>query len=487
MQPDTCATAVSTFCDRHYRLLRCGVVAIALFNLMFRLGREVVYEWDEALYAIAAWEIQESGEWIGTTFFGALDYYNTKPPLNVWLIALAFKAFGRNLVSLRFVSAGSALLTVVALQEFARRLFGSAVALLAGAVLATTFAFVYVHSGRTAETDALFTLLVLMIVITLWAEQRQPWMRAGVGLLTGAVFLLRGMAVLMPLLIVFTVWLRARSSDWRLRVSTSAACVLFIVPVGTWTVLRWRVDRWRFFERLFNYDFVARSVTTIEGHAGTPFYYLNILLKHEYEWVAAAFAGYVLFPIGVRQLRALLAFWRDADPDRTILGSWAVVTALLPSVMVTKLPWYLNPFYPVFALAVAWIIARGLLVFDAGPHHRARRTILAAIVAMVFCVAEGKLIWYSYHHRDMRRSIQRVFLAHRLRLHGHQVFRHKWDNAEIFIVGGVVGAQWRVGTIDDFSRESRPGDCFVSPRHAAPPALVPLASHGHEVLSCRPD
>ncbi len=45
-----------------------------------------------------------------------IDYYNSKPPLNVWLIALAFKLFGANLVSLRLVSVVSAWLTVAVLQ-----------------------------------------------------------------------------------------------------------------------------------------------------------------------------------------------------------------------------------------------------------------------------------------------------------------------------------------------------------------------------------
>src|SRR6476646_3292616 len=130
--------------------------------------------------------MQESGEWIGTTFFGALDYYNTKPPLNVWLIALSFKAFGINLISLRVVSVLSAWLTVAVLQDWARRVFGPAVALFAASVLATTFGFVFVHSGRTAETDALFTLLILLTVVTLWAEEDRPWYRIWLGPIAAA-------------------------------------------------------------------------------------------------------------------------------------------------------------------------------------------------------------------------------------------------------------------------------------------------------------
>src|SRR5712671_1771091 len=101
------------FCARHFTTLAVLVLALAAFNLTFRLGREVVTEWDESLYAISASEMVTSGHWIGVTYFGELDYYNSKPPLNVWLIALAFKAFGTNLWSLRLASAGCAWLTVL--------------------------------------------------------------------------------------------------------------------------------------------------------------------------------------------------------------------------------------------------------------------------------------------------------------------------------------------------------------------------------------
>ena len=75
--------------ERHYNKLALAVLALALFNLTFRLGSEFVSEWDESLYAISAWEMGNTGHFVATTFLGSLDYYNSKPPLNVWLIALS--------------------------------------------------------------------------------------------------------------------------------------------------------------------------------------------------------------------------------------------------------------------------------------------------------------------------------------------------------------------------------------------------------------
>jgi 4-amino-4-deoxy-L-arabinose transferase-like glycosyltransferase len=236
--------------ERWNRRFRAGailVLVLAAVNLFFRLDREVVTEWDEALYAISAAETARHGNWIGTTFDGALDYYNTKPPLNVWLIAGSFKAFGINLFSLRVASASAAWLTVLVLLLWGRRAFGAATALLSGLVLSATYGFLYVHSGRSANTDALFTLLMLLTVVALWSGHERPWRLAWLGPILAAVFLLRGMAVLMPLILVATaLTLGGRESGHRRWPPLAAAAVLGLVPAAAWAWARWRLDGMQF-------------------------------------------------------------------------------------------------------------------------------------------------------------------------------------------------------------------------------------------------
>jgi 4-amino-4-deoxy-L-arabinose transferase-like glycosyltransferase len=467
------------------------VLGLAAFNLTFHLGSEVVSEWDESMYAISAWEMGQTGHLVATTFLGALDYYNSKPPLNVWLIALSFKGFGINLVSLRLVSVISAWLTIAVLQGWARRAFGPAIALFAGLVLATTFGFVYAHAGRTAETDALFALLILLTVVTLWAEERQPWHRAWLGPIAAAVFLLRGMAVLMPLAIVLAVLLGrnpARRFQW---LPTISAVILFFVPVGAWAVARWRIDQWMFFDKLFHYDFLARTLTVIEEHPGGPFYYLNILQKNQYDWLLAGIVALVLFPIPWHRVRdRFKPLWQGDDGLGVLLGSWAGMTFLIPTVMRTKLPWYLNAFYPVFALGVAWILVRALSQDWHGSSWR-RHAFLGMAIVTAFSVAEGKLLWYPSHYRNVNESTQGLLLQEKDRLRSHRVFQARWERAEIFVASGVIGAErGSAALLETFWLESRPGDCLMSSsrlfdRRPLAPALVPVRSGRHHTLYCR--
>jgi 4-amino-4-deoxy-L-arabinose transferase-like glycosyltransferase len=348
--------------DRWFRAGAVLVLALAAVNLFFRLDREVVTEWDEALYAISAAETARNGNWIGTTFGGTLDYYNTKPPLNIWLIALSFKAVGINLVTLRIASALAAWLTVLVLPLWARRAFGATTALLAGLVLSATYGFIYVHSARSGNTDALFTLFVLLTVVTLWTARDRPWRLAWLGPILATVFLLRGMAVLMPLILAGTVLIvGGRWPGQRRWPALVAAVLLAAVPIGSWAWARWRLDGWQFLGPMFYYDFVARTATALEGHTGSLLYYPNTLQKDHYVWLIAAAVAIFLFPLSRERFRRLWSEFSGNSYAQAIAGAWLGVTVLIPTMMQTKVAWYLNPFYPLFALLVGRTFAQGFV------------------------------------------------------------------------------------------------------------------------------
>lgn len=422
-------------------MLALAVLGVAAFNLAFRLDREIVTEWDESLYALSAWEMVQSGDWIGTTQLGSLDYYNTKPPLNVWLIALAFKAFGTSLLSLRLASALSAWVTIAVLQEWTRRHFGIAVALFSSLVLGTSYAFLFVHSGKSADTDALFTLLILLTVVALSAAHQRPRMLIWLGPLAAGAFLLRGMAVLMPLLIVLLVEASRRGAQRARALPLGLAALLFALPVGAWVAARWQVDQWQFLKRLFLYDFVARTTEALEGHEGSLLYYLDILQRHHYDWLLATAAGLLLFPFSLAHVRdALVKVWRANRPTTLPIVAWVAVTIGVPTVMRTKVPWYLTPFYPAFALGVGWIIIRGL----SHDRYPVRRFVLACVAIVALAVAEGKLVWHSYYRRDPSRSVQGLLFAEQHRLTGHAVCRDHWSNAEIFVLEALIRSEPRI-------------------------------------------
>lgn len=465
---------------RRCAALVTAVLALAAFNLIFRFGSESLTEWDSSLYANSAWEMVQSGNWIATTTDGVLDYYNSKPPLNVWLIALSLQAFGVSLMSIRVPSALAAWLTVLVLLVWAWRRFSPAVGLLSALVLTTCFGFFYVHSGRSANPDALLTLVLLLIVITLDSTREHPWRRAWLGPLLAAVFLLKGMAVLMPLLLIGAVEARRRVPARARWLPLAAAFATAALPVGVWALARWQVDGTRFFEHLFFTDFVALSTTSLDSQSGTPLFYLNILQKHHYDWLIAALTVVILFPPRPWQpVWRALRFWRGDDLTM-LLGSWSAIALVVPTLMQTKMPWYLNPFYPMFALGVGWTLAYGFRRVGFPRHHR---TLLAAMIAMAAVVAESRMIWYSYNYRALDRSVQGLLLVEADRIRGRRVFGMSWDHADYFVLRGLVDARRvYVMTIEEFLEMAGAQEFLVMPAKTSDPRLEQVRVYGMHAL-----
>jgi 4-amino-4-deoxy-L-arabinose transferase-like glycosyltransferase len=456
-------TAGGSWIEKRYTILAVAILALALFNLTFRLNQEFVAEWDESLYAINAWEAVIRGSWLATTFLGDIDYYNSKPPLLVWLIALAFKALGPGFVSLRLVSVASAWLTVAVLLVWMKRCLGPAVALMSSLVLATMFGFIHVHAGRSAATDAPFTLIVLLTAVVLWAERGRPSHRLWLGPLLAAAFMLRGMAVLMPLALVFMMWLLDRETRrvaWQFTVGAMALCIL---PIAAWMLARYRVDGWLFFDHLFMYDFVARSSTALEGHPGSVFFYLDELQKSQFDWLLAGVIGFLLFPVSWSAVRSSVQGLRDRQQPMLLLVVWALVTLGIPSLMATKTPWYLNTFFPVFSVGVALSVLRAFESAQARASSSWRLRTLVVVLVVVAAAAESRLVWYSFRYRDLSLSEQSIVLKERERLRGHQVYLIPHSAATRFVADAMVGAEVpRASDYGSFLRDSRAGDYVLT-------------------------
>jgi 4-amino-4-deoxy-L-arabinose transferase-like glycosyltransferase len=433
-RPGFSGARILSYCAEHYRALALLVLLLAAGNLTVRLDREFLTDWDESLYTTSAWEMVQSGQWIGTTFHGSLDYYNSKPPLNVWMIAASFKAFGVGLVQARIPSVICAWLTVLALMWWARRTWGATVSLCAGIVLATSFGFLHVHAGRSANADAPFALAVLLMAITLSVAHDRPWRLALLGPLAAVAFLLKGFGVLLPLMMVALVlavkW-RQAPLLWR---PLAAALVGFLLPVSAWAIARWQVDGIEFFRQMVTNDAIGVTTTVQDNHSGSLFYYLDTLQKHEVNWLVAAMAAGIV-ALSWREVRQRLLFWR-LDTTSMVVGAFVVATLAVPTAMQTKLAWYLNPFYPVFALLVGWLIARSLQV----PSAAMRRSCAAVFVLMAL-VAEGRIVYYSFRYRDIDRHRQGLLLREAAVLRGHHVHAAAWAPADQFVLEAIVGGQ----------------------------------------------
>jgi 4-amino-4-deoxy-L-arabinose transferase-like glycosyltransferase len=177
----------------HYLLLLTVTAALTLPGL----GALSLWDIDEGLNAEAAREMFESGDWVVPTF--NFKPRTAKPAMLYWLQALAYQRFGVGEFAARLPSALAGAVAVLLTYQFGRRMFGAAVGLLAGVILAST-----VQVGVLTHAATPDALLLACMTLTIWlfwtgsenGSRRWTW---ATGLGCGLAVLAKGpVGVVMP-------------------------------------------------------------------------------------------------------------------------------------------------------------------------------------------------------------------------------------------------------------------------------------------------
>ena len=140
--------------------------------------------------------------------------------------------------------------------------------------------------------------------------------------------------------------------------------------------------------------------------------------------------------------------------------AWAVATFAVPTAMQTRVPWYLNAFYPLFAVLVGLLFAHGL---ESGVGRRLRTIAVITTIALAFVVAESRILWRVHVVTNLDASVQGLLLDHLVDGHGQRVFRDRRSRSEAFVVRALRHADFRV--MDGGSRrpqDARSGDLVVT-------------------------
>src|SRR5260370_16191612 len=158
-------------------------------------------------------------------------------------MALSFSLFGGSALGMRLPSALCALAAVAVTMGAARRWFDGRLAILAGAILATTFGLLSHHGARSGDFDAGLTLVLLLVAVQLPGIAESPWRAVPVALLFACGFLLKSFAIA-PMVLVAAGYLAWTGAWRRLRLVPSlAAPGPFALIVGAVGLARCRAHR----------------------------------------------------------------------------------------------------------------------------------------------------------------------------------------------------------------------------------------------------
>lgn len=337
------------------RMFAIGVIlmlgAVTLWKIFYRLPDTPVAKWDEQTNIAVVTESLSRGSFPFLYLYGKPFF--EKPPLWYMTTAGVVILTSESVFSMRLVSAvaglGIIFLTVfVAWQQWGMLAgIASWIVLLGSNQLFTANAGGYfsTHTFRSADGDAQqIFLMVLGFAATAYiSSDRRMSIIAGIA--SGLALLTKGPMGLMPLVAATVLVLRSPKT---IRHSVRTAWILFFCTVLPWYLFMTIRFGFPFLGEHFGYHMIDRAFFALEGHTAAPWYYLLLLSDHAlfFSW-ELLIAGWVW--VIVRKLYR--------DPRVLSVSILATGFLIIPSLMATKLAWYILPFYPFAALLIGAVVS----------------------------------------------------------------------------------------------------------------------------------
>jgi hypothetical protein len=348
-----------------------------------------LFEPDEGRYAEIPREMLLRGQWIVPYLQG--EPYLDKPPLLYWLVMGCYAFFGVHDWAARLVPALAVHAAVLLTYLIGCRGFGERAAWRAALVLTLTPGLMGV--GRLLTMDSLLTLWVTLGLLAAFEATRTPVLRRGWWLLAAAAcglgLLTKGPVALV--LVLPPLWLHRRLTATGAPLSWPARLVFLAVVLAV--ALPWYIALCLSnpeFARHFLWEHnVVRFLQPFD-HLEPVWYYLPIV-------ALALLPATLLIPPFVRYLctgDASNAATRSPALGFALLsGLWCL---LFFSLSGSKLPTYILPAMPFFAIALGQFLAHS-------AWQRARSvTAFAAIALLLQCLGHFVVVpWYAAYRSPL--------------------------------------------------------------------------------------
>ncbi|MEO6022579.1 MAG: phospholipid carrier-dependent glycosyltransferase [Burkholderiales bacterium] len=322
-------------------------VLVGLFTLVWfgSLDYRHLVKPDEGRYAEISREMANSGDWI-TPRLNGIKYFE-KPPLQYWLTALAFNAFGANEWTARLWTALCGYLGIVIVGIGAKRLHGVKVGWLSVLFLATNF--FYVGLGHINTLDMGLTFFLTLSLVAFLVAQHAPqssraeisWMLVAWSAVAGAVLSKGLIGVVIPsaTLVIYSLAQRDGSA-WR-RLHPLPGLLVFLAISAPWFVtVSLRNPEFPYF--FFIHEHFLRYATHLHRRDEPWWFFIPILCIGLIPWTIATVAGFVY------ELKAQTNLGQFSA--QRFLLVWCGFVMLFFSLSGSKLPAYILPIFPALAL-----------------------------------------------------------------------------------------------------------------------------------------
>ncbi|WP_187648221.1 ArnT family glycosyltransferase [Nitrosophilus labii] len=321
------------------------LLALAIFLSFFAtLSFAPLFDLDEGAFSEATREMLQNGNFITTYLNGELRF--DKPILIYWLQAISVKIFGLNEFAFRLPSAIAATFWALGIYWFARRYFEEQTAFLATFLMITSLQITII--AKAAIADALLNMFIAysMFFVYLYLDKKdKKYLYLAFGAIGFGVLTKGPVAILIPLAVTFIYLLIKK--DLKLFFKTvfnPIGLIIFSAIALPWYILEYMDQGMKFIEGFFLKHNISRFKTSFEGHGGSLFYYVPVVL-----------AG--ILPYTTLFLKAIskVKTWFRNDLY-LFFGIWFLFVFLFFSFSGTKLPHYVIYGYtPLFFIMAIYL------------------------------------------------------------------------------------------------------------------------------------
>ena len=353
MQATDAAEGKRFWLVRHSEVL--FVLVILVFSLVFfvNLGSATLWAADEQTYSQWAFHMVKSGDYLTPWAFGGVSVWIGKPPLNMWLMALFYQAFGVSNFTSRLTSALLGSATLVLVYFLGKKLYNPSVGFLSAIILGTFTTFF--EFAQRAMTDVPFVFFVVgsiyFFVLTEKAEktEKTDWYAVLSGAFFGLALMTKQVQAMLIPLVIFTYLILTRKS---IRFLFTKPFTLFwgiaFLVFAPWLVYMTASYGPQFWQWFIVYSEYMRTVASVEGHNGGYLYYFSNFAASEnllYVVLLPIAAVFCIFNAAVKRLK-----------QDTLIIAWMVMVLLVFTIAQTKLDYYILAAYPAFAIAIATLL-----------------------------------------------------------------------------------------------------------------------------------
>jgi len=379
---------------KNQKIISTVVVFITLVIISFQtfqnLGANEIKLWDEARGANNAIEMSENGDYIVVRFDGLPDYWNSKPPLAIWLKVISYKIFGINEFAVRFPTALFVLFTTFLMLLFSYKYFNEIWSgVIAVLIMVNSTGYMGYHVGRNGEPDVILVFFILFYALFWFVLlEKYPKRKNIYYLLFGLGVILavytKNIAGLAPLLgiFIYTIY-RFKLFLKIIKDFRFYLIILLIVSfISAYFVLREQYNP-GYTGIVIKTEITGMFIDYICGNPKHPefTFYINYLYSSAFKYY------FLLLPLGF----FTIFFSKNNINKRFIIFNYIMILALILgySSSEAKNEWYIAPVFPFMAFTIGLSLYEIIIAIA----HKVKQKNIKFIAISIIVTLIGLLIF----------------------------------------------------------------------------------------------